>query len=142
MSGTQPDLSIDAPVRAKVLREGTSAHAVIVEARVGAALNLHGERNWTLQIRVRFDDGETTDVTCECFDLGVHVTGPVSGLEPYPFATGVVLPVKYDADDRSKVDIDRPKLIADTIAAYDLHRALKIAAADKGFAPLIEGASS
>lgn len=118
----------------KVLEDGAQAQAVIVQASPGNVLNRHGERNWHLQLRVHFDDGQTADVSCECDDLGINTTGPVSGLEPYPFTAGGTLPVRYDAKDRSKVEIDRPKIVADTISAYQADRDKKVAKAEAQFA--------
>jgi hypothetical protein len=118
----------------KLLQDGVEAQAVILDARPGNVLNRHGERKWELQIRVHFDDGQTADVGGECFDLGIDTTGPVTGLEPYPFTAGGVLPVRYDRSNRSKVEIDRPKMIADTISTYEANRAKLIERAEKQFA--------
>jgi hypothetical protein len=118
-----------------LLRDGASAQAVIIEATPGNMLNRHGERNWHFQLRVHFDDGPSTDVNCECFDLGLDAAGPVVGLEPYPFTAGNLLPIRYDPNDRSKVVIDRPKIVTDTTAAHAANRAKQIEKAERQFAP-------
>jgi len=119
----------------KVLQDGVPAQAVILDARPGNVLNRHGQRKWDLQIRVHYEDGQSVDVGCECFDLSLDDTGPATGIEPYPFTVGVVLPVRYDRSNRSKVEIDRPKMIADTISTYQANRAKKIEQAERQFAP-------
>jgi hypothetical protein len=118
----------------KLLETGVPAQAVILDARPGNLLNRHGERKWGLQLRVHFEDGQSADIACDCFDLSLNTTGPVTGLEPYPFTAGTVLPVRYDRGDRSKVEIDRPKIIAETISTYEANRAKKIERAEQQFA--------
>jgi len=118
-----------------VLQDGMQGQGVILDARPGNILNRHGERNWHLRIRVHFEDGQTADTECEFFDLGISTVGPVSGLEPYPLAAGIVVPVRYDPRDRARVAVDRPKIIADTISAYEADRLKKIERAERQFAP-------
>lgn len=121
-----------------VLQDGMQGQGVILDARQGNILNRHGERNWHLRIRVHFEDGQTADTECEFFDLGISTVGPASGLEPYPLTAGVVVPVRYDPKDRAKVAVDRPKIIADTISAYEADRLKKIERAERQFAPAAE----
>ena len=119
----------------KVLSDGVQAEAVILEARPGNLLSPYGERKWRVEIRVHYQDGQTADVTCGYFDLTSHTIGDaVGGIEPYPMSPGVVLPVRYDPADRAKVEIDRPKIIADTISAYETKRAKKIERAEQQLA--------
>ena len=108
---------------------------VIVDARPGNLLNPHGERRWHLRVRVSFEDGEMTEANCEIFDLGLAATGPPSGLEPYPLTAGTVIPVRYDRKDRSRVTVDRAKLVADTKATYEANRQKKIAKAQASLPP-------
>jgi hypothetical protein len=121
--------------RDKLLTDGEEGQGVIVDARPGNLLNPHGERRWHLRVHVNFEDGETTEADCEIFDLGLAATGPPSGLEPYPLTAGTVIPVRYDRKDRSKVAIDRPKMIADTKATYEANRQKKVAKAEASLAP-------
>ena len=121
--------------RDKPAEDGAQTRGVIVDARPGNVLNSHGERKWQVRVRVKFEDGETTESDCELFDLGIDAVGPASGLEPYPLSVGTVIPVLYDPKDRSRVSIDRPKIIADTKAAYDADREKKIAKAEASLAP-------
>jgi hypothetical protein len=123
----------------KLLEDGAEGQGVIVDARPGNLLNRHGERRWHLRVRVKFEDGETTEADCEVFDLGIGAVGPASGLEPYPLTAGTVIPVRYDRKDRSRVAVDRPKMVTDTKATYEANRQKKIARAE---APLARTATS
>jgi hypothetical protein len=125
----------------KFLEDGAEGHAVIVSARPGNLLNRHGERRWHLRVRVKFEDGETTEADCEVFDLGIGAVGPASGLEPYPLSAGTVIPVRYDRKDRSRVTVDRPKMVADTKATYEANRQKKVAKAEAHLAPPFTSAS-
>ena len=118
-----------------LVENGSPAKAIVVDAQPGNALNRHGERNWTLRLRVHFDDGQTADAQCEVYDLGIDTVGPASGLEPYPLSTGTVIPVRYDPGNRQDVVVDRPTMIADTKAAYAADRQKKIDKAEATFAP-------
>jgi len=120
--------------RDKLLSDGQEAQAVIVEARPGNLLNPHGERKWHLRVRVKFEDSEITEADCEIFDLGLAATGPASGVEPYPLTAGTVIPVRYDRKDRSRVTVDRPKMVADTKATYEANRQKKVARAEASMA--------
>jgi len=120
--------------RQNLLQDGLESQAVILDARPGNILNRHGERNWHLRIRVHYDDGQTAEIDCELYDLGIATVGPASGLEPYPLSAGVVIPVRIGQNDPTKVAIDRPKIIADTISAYAADRQQKIAKAESRLA--------
>ncbi len=120
--------------KTNVLRDGVQGRAVILDARPGNVLSGHGERLWHLQVRVHFEDGQTGDVWCDFYDLTAATVGQPSGIEPYPLAPGVVVPVRYDPNNPAKVEIDRPRIIADTISAYDADRAKKIERADRQLA--------
>ena len=121
--------------RDKLVDGGTEALGVITDATPGNVLNSHGERKWHVRVRVKFEDGQTTESDSEIFDLGIGAVGPASGLEPYPFAAGTVIPVRYDPKDRSRITIDRAKMITDTKAAYEADRAKKVAKAEASLAP-------
>ncbi len=127
--------------KGKPLEDSAQGQAVIVDARPGNLLNRHGERKWHLRVRVKFEDGNTTEADCEVFDLGLAAVGPASGLEPYPLSAGTVIPVRYDVNDRSRLIVDRPKMVADTKAAYDADRQRKIAKAEASLAPPLISAS-
>jgi hypothetical protein len=118
-----------------VLQVGIPAQAVILSARPGNMLSGHGERNWDVVVRVHYVDGQTADVNCGYLDLTSYTVGDaLNSLELYPMSPGVVVPVRYDPDDRARVEIDRPKIIADTISAYETERAKKIARAERQLA--------
>ncbi|HEY2637435.1 MAG TPA: hypothetical protein VGI54_08625, partial [Solirubrobacteraceae bacterium] len=56
-----------------------------------------------LELRVRLADGATVDANCNAYP-----TGPVRA-----FMVGEIVPVRYDPDDRSKVELDRDAIKAD-----------------------------
>jgi hypothetical protein len=126
----------------KLLEDGAEGQAVIVDATPGNLLNRHGERKWHLRVRVRFEDGQTADSDCELFDLGLAAVGPASGLEHNPLTAGTVIPVRYDSKDRSRVSVDRPKMVADTKAAYEANREKKVARAEASLASSAAHASA
>jgi len=118
-----------------VLGDGVQAQAVILEARPGNVLSGHGERNWHLLVRVHYEDGQTADVSCDFLDLTSYTVGDaMNSVEPYPMSPGVVVPVRYDPSNRASVEIDRPKVIADTISAYEAERTKKIERAERQLA--------
>jgi hypothetical protein len=121
--------------RDKLVEDGTEARGVIVNATPGNLLNSHGERKWQVRVRVKFEDGQTTEGDCDVFDLGIGAVGPASGIEPYPLSAGTVIPVRFDQRDRSRVVIDRPKMISETRAAYEADREKKVAKAEASMAP-------
>jgi hypothetical protein len=125
--------------RDKLVEDGVEARGVIVDATPGNLLNSHGERKWHVRVRVKFEDGQTTESDCEVFDLGIGAVGPASGVEPYPLAAGTVIPVRSDQKDRSRVTIDRPKMISETRAAYEADREKKVAKAEASLAPAPAG---
>jgi hypothetical protein len=119
----------------KLLQEGVQGQALILDAQPGNSLNGHGERNWKLQIRTKFADGQTADSECEFYDLSYKTVGQASGIEPYPLSAGVWIPVRYDEGDRTKVVVDRPKIIEDTISAYEANRQKLIEKAERAAEP-------
>ena len=79
----------------KILESGAEAKAVVLETDMSGRSNRHAERLWKVKLRVQFDDGSTAEVDCSMW------TKPFSGP-----AVGSILPVRYDPDDRSKVEVD------------------------------------
>jgi hypothetical protein len=98
--------------RHKLLRTGVEAQAVITSVRaVGAAqVNLqYSPVSWHLELRVYLADGSTGEVAC-------HVGALTTGLA---FSEGDTVPVRYDAADPSKVEVDVPAMEAFRKAGHD-----------------------
>lgn len=82
------------------MRDGATAQAVIIASDV---LPGEGGAPWgyKLTLRVHFDDGTKTEI--ERTEQAIDLPGQLVGV-------GDILPVRYDANDRSKVEIDSPAL--------------------------------
>jgi len=80
-----------------------------------------------LELRVAFDDGSSSDVSCQ---VGGALTGTDLG-----FFEGDIVPVRYDPADRSKVAVDVPAMEAARKANEDQ---LKRQAIDRAEAKLAE----
>lgn len=78
----------------KILESGTGAKAVVLETDMTGRSNRHAERLWKVKLRVQFDDGPAE---AHCSMWSKPFSGP---------AVGTILPVRYDPDDRSKVEVD------------------------------------
>ena len=79
----------------KILESGAEAKAVVLETDMSGRSNRHAERLWKVKLRVQFDDGSTAEVDSSMW------TKPFSGP-----SVGSILPVRYDPDDRSKIEVD------------------------------------
>ena len=104
----------------KILRDGVQAQAVVLDCTLGHRTNSHGESTVKLELRVHYEDGTTADVTCSSWAVGAANT----------FGAGDIVPVRYDADDRAKVELDRDAIKADRDARRD--------AAKRGLAELAD----
>jgi hypothetical protein len=78
----------------KILESGAEAKAVVLETDMSGRSNRHAERLWKVKLRVQFDDGIAET---HCSMWAKPFAGP---------AAGAILPVRYDPDDRSKVEVD------------------------------------
>jgi hypothetical protein len=84
-----------------LLRNGTPARAVVTAATPhGGHSDGHGTNplSFDLDLRVQFEGGSTGDVRC-------HVGGFIHGTDQW-FTVGDIVPVRYDAADRTKVVVD------------------------------------
>jgi hypothetical protein len=116
--------------KGKVLREGAQAHGVVVESRPPAGTATGGVGNiYHVKVRVHFKDGSTADVSSGRLDR--HKVG--WKLE------GDIVPVRYDPEDRSKIEIDVPALIAARGADFDNAAQLREAAIARGEDQLARG---
>lgn len=97
----------------KVLKSGAKAQAVVVSSDMTGMSNSHGAHKWSLDLRVQFDDGSTTDVSCHAYEVDL-----ASGYGP-----GQIVPVRYDTNDRSKVEVDREAMVAESEARKEAGRA-------------------
>jgi hypothetical protein len=90
----------------KILESGAEAKAVVLETDMTGRSNRHAERLWKVKLRVQFDDGVAE---AHCSMWAKPFAGP---------AAGAILPVRYDPDDRSKVEVD----VATINAGHDAAR--------------------
>jgi DUF1707 SHOCT-like domain len=83
--------------RDKLNRDGVPANALVLDKKIYASGVETGQVDaCRYELRVRFEDGSTTEITRHAF--GHTVAGAV---------VGDVIPVRYDPADRSKIEIDR-----------------------------------
>jgi len=90
---------------------GARAQAIVTAAkREGGFVGGGGVSaiQYRLELRVSFDDGSTTDTECT-------VGGMIRGTD-LVFAEGDIVPVRYDATDRSKIEVDLAAMEAGTAA--------------------------
>ncbi len=107
--------------RGKKIREnGAEAKAVVLDNKMGGRTNNAGERHWKVQLRVQFDDGTTTETECS---IWCKVGGQPSA--------GEILPVRYDPDDHSKVEVDVTAMRAGHDAAREEAKVKLIQAAEE-----------
>jgi uncharacterized protein DUF3592 len=97
----------------KILKNGAKAQAVIRSAEMSGLSNSHGAHKWRLELRVQFDDGTTVDASCRAWEVNI-----ASGYGP-----GQIVPVRYDPEDRSKVELDHDALKAQSEARKEAGRA-------------------
>ena len=87
--------------KGKPVHDGASAQAIVTAAmREGGFVGGGGVSaiQYRLELRVSFDDGSTADTECT-------VGGMIRGTD-LVFAEGDIVPVRYDATDRSKIEVD------------------------------------
>jgi hypothetical protein len=101
----------------KVLKSGAQAQAVVLESDMGGLSNSHGANRWKLRLRVQFDDGTTSEVTCHAYSY-------------IGYGVGSILPVRYDPSDRSKVEVDTDSIEAGNKEQLEESRAHLIASAE------------
>lgn len=97
----------------KLLKNGAQAQAVVRSSDMTGLSNSQGAHKWRLELHVQFDDGTTADVSCHAYEVNL-----ASG-----YGAGQIVPVRYDPDDRSKVEVDRPAMVAESEARKEAGRA-------------------
>jgi hypothetical protein len=91
----------------KLLREGLQAKAVVTSAELyqeGMRGNWGTGFTYDVGMRVHFEDGTTADI--------VRRIGGMAGTD-LDFEVGDIVPVRYDARDRNKVELDEDALRAE-----------------------------
>ncbi len=84
----------------KLLRDGVAAQAVVVSGKLrGGDHDRLG--TWHIELAVPFPDGSTGSASCTVSDGDIFAPSP-----------GDVVPVRYDANNHSKVVVDVPELEA------------------------------
>jgi hypothetical protein len=85
----------------KLRRDGVQAQALVLEKKIYAAEVESGMTSaCRYQLRVRFEDGSTAEISRRAFD---HTLASA--------AIGDVIPVRYDPADRSKIELDRQAIV-------------------------------
>jgi hypothetical protein len=81
--------------RRRLMREGARANAVVVKS--DAIPSQYGIWGFRLLLEVHFDDGTKTEIerTEQILNLGTQLVG-----------AGDIVPVRYDPQDRNKVEVD------------------------------------
>src|SRR5438128_2183925 len=99
------------PSYRRLLREGAQGEAVIVHVEVDdfSGVGRGGDpyydlRGWNVTVRVVFDDGSTAELERYVKNYEYPPKG-FPALEP-----GDTLPIRYDPNDHSRVEIDKPAL--------------------------------
>jgi hypothetical protein len=86
----------------KTTKDGERAEAVVLGADMSGYSNGHGINKWHLHLRVKYDDGAVAETSCSAYP-----TGPMGA-----FMVGDVVPVRYLAERRGKVEVDRDAMVA------------------------------
>jgi hypothetical protein len=88
--------------RRKTNKDSEQGEAVVLGADMSGYSNSHGINKWHLHLRVKYDDGSMVETSCSAYP-----TGPMGA-----FRVGDVVPVRYLAERRGKVDVDRDAMVA------------------------------
>jgi len=91
----------------RIQESGTAAKAVVLETDMSGRSNRHAERLWKVRLRVQFDDGPAE---ADCSMWAKPLSGP---------GVGAIVPVRYDPDDRSKIEVDVAAIDAGRDAARE-----------------------
>jgi hypothetical protein len=87
--------------KGKLLREGVEAQGLVIESIIASSRDGGTVDKYKVKVRIQFDDGSTAEISSKLFrhKVGYHYEG-------------AILPIRYDAQDRSKIEIDVPTLEA------------------------------
>jgi hypothetical protein len=89
--------------RHKLLKNGATAQAAVIRSEMTGMSNSKGAHKWKLKLKVQFDDGTTADASCSAYEVNIGMG----------YGPGQILPVRYDPEDRTKVELDVPALQAE-----------------------------
>jgi hypothetical protein len=116
-----------------LLSEGVQANAIVMKTR---EYDMRGDSGGYdrvhLDVEIHFADGTTAAISLKAKTADVGLVD-----------VGQILPVRYDDNDHSKVEIDVPAMKAHRAAAQDAARARDIARAEAQLAgPAAEGSTA
>lgn len=87
--------------KGKLLRDGAKAQGLVIESNIATSGQGGTVDKYDVKVRVQFDDGSTAEISSNLLrhKVGYHYEG-------------AILPIRYDAHDRSRIEIDVPTLEA------------------------------
>ena len=86
--------------RRNLQKDGVRAQAVVRDADMTGSTNSHGSHKWKLDLEVTYEDGSTGVASCAAWAFDIAAG----------FGRGETVPVFYDPEDRSKVEVDEDGL--------------------------------
>ena len=86
----------------KLKKHGERAEAVVLDSAMSGYSNSHGINKWHLHLGVKYDDGSTAETSCSAYP-----TGPMGA-----FMVGDIVPVRYLAERRGKLEVARDAMVA------------------------------
>jgi Short C-terminal domain len=113
----------------RIRTEGATARAVVTEAKCEGGYSGRAGTSpvvYHLKLRVQFDDGSVADTACK-------VGNSFVGSDEF-FSTGDIIPVRYDPNDRSQVEVDLAALGAEKEARREKLDAAAIARGEAALA--------
>jgi hypothetical protein len=107
----------------KLLSDGAQAKGVVIKCKMNSGIADNIVPDYHVTVRVTFDDGSTKEFKQK---LNRYKVGGF-------FTEGSILPVRYDPDNHSKIEIDVPTLAGPPVD-YDAENRAKIARAEAALA--------
>ena len=106
-AGNARDYPVEAMFRRDKPAHGVQARALVIEKKVYATSTETSSASIVRYLlRVQFEDGVTIEVTCRAFGSAMSSA-----------AVGELIPIRYDPDDRGKIEIDKTAFSAEREAA-------------------------
>lgn len=102
--------------RRNLKKDGVRGQAVIREADMTGSTNSHGSHKWKLDLDVTYEDGSAGAASCTAWAFDIAAG----------FGRGETVPVLYDPEDRSRVEVDEDGL---KVASEERKAALRASAA-------------